>query len=137
MAKVASLEQAARMAGMDVRTLVATLRRAVGQEVETAVTPSGAEESPTEPPSWLDPSKVCETLDADAMLAQDKVPLTLVTARARELEEGDILRVMSSFRPTPLTDTLERAGYRWFTRQAGPQQFETFITSATQGNKQT
>ena len=55
-AKVASLEQAASVGGVTVRDLVATLRRAVGQEPDAPAGGKGdAPADPSSPPDWHAP----------------------------------------------------------------------------------
>jgi hypothetical protein len=47
---------------------------------------------------------------------------------AQRLASGEILLVLSPFRPVPLTDALARAGFCCFVREAAPGRFETFVT---------
>ena len=127
-ARVATLEQAAGVGGVAVRELVAALRRAAGIE---AGAPGDAGRSdaaePLAPPAWLDPGRVTETLDADALLDAGEVPLTVVNARARTLGPGELLRIDSGFRPVPLVEALAKQGYRCFVRTVAPDRFETFV----------
>jgi hypothetical protein len=128
-ARVATLEQAAGVGGVPVRELVATLRRAAGIEADApdGGSPEGAAE-PQAPPEWLDPARVVETVDADALLDAGQVPLTLVNEKARALGPGEILRLDSGFRPVPLVEALGKQGCRSFVREAAPGRFETFVT---------
>jgi len=129
-ARVATLEQAAGVGGVPVRELVAVLRRAAGMEADggPADAGTGASSGPQAPPDWLDPARVGETLDADALLDAGQVPLTLVNERARALAPGQILRIDSGFRPVPLVEALAKQGYRSFVHEAEPGRFETFVT---------
>lgn len=127
-AHVATLEQAAAVGGVPVRELVAALRRAAGIEAADAEAGPSDAGAPQAPPDWLDPARVVATLDADALLDAGEVPLNLVSARARTLGPGDLLRVESGFRPVPLLEALGRQGCRWFARETAPGRFETFVT---------
>lgn len=127
-ARVATLEQAAGVGGVPVRELVAALRRAAGME-DAADSDAGSRDGagPQAPPEWLDPQRVTETLDADALLDAGEVPLTVVNARARTLGPLELLRIDSGFRPVPLVEALAKQGYRCFVRDASPGRFETFV----------
>lgn len=126
-ARVATLEQAAGVGGVSVRELVAALRRAAGLD-EGADLPAGKQaETPPESPAWLDPSRVVETIDADALLDRGEVPLPCVNAKARALAPAELLRVVSGFRPAPLLEALAKQGFHCFVRETTPGRFETFV----------
>ncbi len=133
-AKVATIAQAAKIGGIDIRELVAMLRQHVGQA--TAEKP-GVEsvqgvgpEAPTAPPDWLDPSRVRIEVDADQMLATGTHPLGMVSRELHSLAPGEILALRSSFRPTPLIETFESEGYRTHTVREGPERFVTYLAKA-------
>ena len=128
-ARVATLEQAAGIAGLGVRDLVAVLRRAVGQPVDAGDAPSdraGVADGP--PPDWLVLDRVSRVIDANALLDQGAVPLTAVVEAARALAQHDILDVTVAFRPIPLMDSLARQGYRCHLRAAAPDGFHLYVT---------
>lgn len=127
-ARVATLQQAAGIAGISVRDLVVTLRKAIGQPVDDAAADTGAALAAEagEPPAWLDPSRVTRRIDADAMLAAGQVPLTAAFEAARALQPGEILEITASFRPVPLVENLEKQGYRCFLRAASPDRFHLY-----------
>ena len=126
-AKVATLGQAARIAGLDVRDLVNRLRLAAGQEVAAdalAGAGPGAAASPAaaaldSQPEWLDEARITSSIDADAVLQAGEHPLGLVRQRLAVLPPGHILCIGSSFRPVPLVDALTKEGYACFTREEG------------------
>jgi hypothetical protein len=126
-ARVATLEQAAGVGGVPVRDLVAALRRAAGLDGDATPENDTSTAAPASQPAWLDPSRVVETIDAEALLDAGEVPLPRVNARARELRPTEILRVLSLFRPLPLTDALAAQGFPTFVREASPGRFETFV----------
>jgi hypothetical protein len=127
-ARVATLQKAAQMAGLPVRELVATLREAAGLPV--AHPPDAM---PTEPdlpappaPAWVDEGRVAVRLDADALLAAGEVPLTRLNQALRQAGDG-LVCLVSSFRPTPLVETLERAGHQTWMRQLGQGRYQVYI----------
>ena len=132
-AKVATLQQAARIGGLDVRDLVGRLRHAAGQAaVDTAglggvavgAAPGLFEHAA---PGWFDEARVEPPIDADAILASGEHPLGQVRRRLGALEPGRILAVTSSFRPVPLIDTLLREGYEVFVRESPSGQVTTYF----------
>jgi len=132
-AKVATLQQAARIGGIEVRDLVAQLRRAAGQPAldgpggawGTSREASGLFESAA--PAWFDEGRVEPPIDADRILASGEHPLGLVRRRLATLEPGRILAVTAGFRPVPLIDTLLQEGYEAFVREAADGQVTTYF----------
>lgn len=109
-AKLATLETAAGMAGLNPRELVAALRRALGQSVEEAPEAGALPTGPA--PAWVQEGSIRTTLEADALLAKGQSPLSAALEAARLLQAGELLLVAVAFRPQPLIETLEKQGYR-------------------------
>ena len=129
-AKVATLEKAASMAGIQVSSLVSTLRKAAGQENLSEHTGDALSESASvssELPEWVNPEQVTETLDADECLSKGEHPLNKILKLARTLTAGDLIKITSSFPPVPLTDTLKPHGYKTVTLSGRVDKYETFI----------
>ncbi len=113
-ARVATLEQAAAIAGLSSRDLVTTLRRAADQPNDDAAigeSPAEAGRHDGPLPAWADPARVRRVIDADAILGGGAAPLTTVFEAARALAGGDLLEVTASFRPVPLVESLEKQGH--------------------------
>lgn len=132
-AKVATLEQAARIGGISAKELVLRLRRAVGQEEGDV-----AEAAPSGPANgdWVRFVKVTRHLDADAVLARGENPLGAVRQCLAGLPAGEALRLTSTFRPIPLLDTLSRGGIRTNCEEVAPGEFVTYLgpPAEVQGN---
>jgi hypothetical protein len=117
-ARVATLEQAAGVAGISVRDLVATLRRAAGQPIDQEA-PAGAgggegraascahPTGPAGPPRALHETVV----DADELLATGAVPIKAIFDLATSLEPGQSFDIVASFRPVPLIERLTAHGF--------------------------
>jgi hypothetical protein len=132
-ARVATLQQAAALAGISARDLVIALRRAAGQAVDdVAATVARSERPPSSacggtaplqpvssPRLEPDGGAAVDTIDADALLEAGEVPIKPVMDAARRLNGGECLRVIVSFPPVPLIDRLESHGFRCDTRPAG------------------
>lgn len=140
-AKVATLDRAAKVAGVPPRELVAKLRDAAGQPVEpgavepTASAPSYAPlgcHAPDQPScDWLSESQITETIDADALLAEGVSPVGKVLSVARALPSDATLSVTVSFRPIPLIETLQQQGFRTYCRENNAGTCELFVSNDT------
>lgn len=132
-AKVATLEQAARVGGVSVRELVNALRREAGQEEVPAAGPSTLVAIGNAMPAWTAGAKIAVSIDADAMLETGTHPLGAVRSAAERLREGEAVRLTSSFRPAPLLDALSAAGFAVHSREAAPGRHETLIGARRAG----
>jgi hypothetical protein len=124
-AKVATLEQAARVADMPVNDLVRQLRAALGQEVgeaEPALGRGGEEAAP----EWIGRGGAHE-LDADALLAAGEVPVGKATALLAGLPAGEAILIRSSFQVAPLIDAMRAKGHEVFTRRVGDGAWEAWV----------
>ena len=111
-ARVATLAQAARVGGVEVRTLVGALRQAAGLPGEpTAAEAAAAGEVLDAPPAWHDEAMVAARIDADEILAKGDHPLGAVQAAAASLPKGGELLLLSGFLPAPLVDAMRKKGF--------------------------
>lgn len=146
-ARVATLEQAAGIAGIGARDLVMTLRQAIGQPTEPGATGDAQDSSGGRlqaedsgggrlqaalaegpPPAWFDPARIVNTIDADALLAAGQVPLNAAFAAVRVLKPGDILEISATFRPVPLVENFLKQGHRCYLRAWAPGKFCLYAT---------
>ncbi len=132
-AKVATLEKAAQMSGIPVRRLVAILREAAGLAPEETGGGEAAPETEDPPvpenlPDWVQANRIRITLDADKLLEAGEVPLGPIQQAAKRLATGELLRIASTFRPTPLLEALESHGFRTCVVRATPETFHTYVT---------
>lgn len=128
-ARLATLEQAARIGGISVRDLVRRLREAAGQDAGEVDEPRAAPGAP-EAPAWLERDRILIRLDADAILAAGDHPLGKVRQALASAEPGEIVELSSSFRPEPLIDALARAGLLVYSVELSPGRHATFIRRA-------
>jgi hypothetical protein len=109
-AKVATLEQAAKIGGISLQAMIVKLRNETGQGApELPVLQPGQELSP-EDASWLTACRVMEEIDADEMLERGVHPIGKIREAVGTLGPGEVVVLRSSFRPQPLIETLRRAG---------------------------
>ncbi len=110
-AKVTSLQQAAKVGGVNIVEMVDALRKEAGQS------PLGDNFCPDSediriPFSEKTPDKiVTHRLDVRPIIEAGDHPKDQVLALANELKAGDCMEFISSFPPTPLIDLLQKKGY--------------------------
>lgn len=125
-AKVATLEQAARVADMPVDELVRALRHVLGQdagEIETG----GADNAGTgDAPSWIGGTTQGE-FDADAMLRNGETPVGRISEALAGMASGEVLLVRSTFQVAPLIDAMKAKGHGVYTRKVGEEAWEAWI----------
>lgn len=130
-AQVTTLRRAAQVAGVELPTLIQTLRRAAGQPVEGPGAPAEsaeAVESPDGPlPEWVNQAEIVLTLDADEMLETGAHPLTRVQQVLRNTTPHQAVCIEGSFRPAPLIDLMQQNGCEVHVRQESPDRFRTWI----------
>jgi hypothetical protein len=108
-AKVATLEQAAKLGGVSLQAMIRRLRDVVGQaEPEFPVLQPRLD--PVADSSWLTKCRVVEEVDADAMLERGVHPIGKIREAVGALCPGEVVVLRSSFQPQPLIETLRRAG---------------------------
>jgi hypothetical protein len=128
-AKLATVDQAARIACLPTAELVRFLRELAG---EAAGGPDTAGSAPVADlrPDWADPGCVRAVLDADALLASGKHPLAALRQALPALAPGEALQLLSPFRPEPLLDQLRSEGVACWCEEAGAGRFRTWILKA-------
>lgn len=109
--RLVTVQQAARIAGLEPGYLVRTLNQAVG------ITPPDAEDDPQAdapdagPPPWVATAPVVRELDVREMLAKEQEPFRLITGTAREVRAGEAMALLTGFEPLPLYDALGKQGF--------------------------
>ena len=126
-ARVASLAQAARVGGLEVRALVQALRAAAGEDAPVAMPTPVAGGGTTAAPAWYRDDFVVARVDADEMLARGEHPLGVVTQKAMELRGAAILALDSGFLPAPLIDAFRSRGYEVEAFETAPSRYRTCV----------
>lgn len=117
--RLVTVRQAAGIAGLDPSHLVRELNAAVGLSAPDEPVEAVREE-PRQRPAWLDVAPVVRDLDVREMLAKGQEPFRLITGTAREVGEGEVMRLLTNFEPVPLFDALGKLGFsHWSDRLDG------------------
>jgi len=108
-AKVATLEQAAKIGGVSLHTLIRKLRECTGQDSAEVPGAACGGESDTAP-VWVVNGRVVEEVDAEAMLERGVHPIGKIREAVKGLGAGEVVVLRAPFRPEPLIDTMRRSG---------------------------
>jgi len=136
-AKLATIEKAAGIAGVDTRELVVKLREAAGLVTAEPDGVGGAPakdkvESESKPrpghaPYWATQCEIIATIDVEAMLEEGEHPLARVRRLLKEAEPGSAVRLESGFQPLPLMEEMERAGFAVYSESPSSGRWTTYI----------
>lgn len=131
-ARLATLEQTARIGGLDASEWVNHLRRLVGQTEWSAGPETGAPfdipaASPADP-DWVqgDPQFV---VDGNQLLARGEVPLEQINQLLRKLEDNRFILLITGFEPQPMIEALQKQNRKVYSRPDGQYagRYLTFI----------
>ena len=114
--QLATLEQVAKIGGMDPERLVNTLRRAAGQaELQPAAAPPVSLPQAREAgdPQWT-AGEAQFVVDSVRLLNQGEVPLLRVNELLPQLETGRFLLLVSEFEPLPILEAMTKQGRQVF-----------------------
>jgi hypothetical protein len=130
-ARVTSLRQAAKIAGLPLAEMINTLRRAAGQSEADVVEDGSVADAPK--PDWVDSLEVWKTYDARSLLESGGNPMGEVIAEAKALPAGQQLLLQTSFLPAPLIDILTKKGLTVWSAPEVDGLVVTHITQAAGG----
>jgi hypothetical protein len=108
-AKVATLEQAAKIGGISLQAMILRLRNVTGQSAPDLPILQPRQDAGGDA-SWLTAGRVVEEIDADVMLERGVHPIGKIREAVGVLGPGEVVVLRSSFRPQPLIETLRRSG---------------------------
>ncbi|HET8657061.1 MAG TPA: DUF2249 domain-containing protein [Longimicrobiaceae bacterium] len=147
MGRLATVEQAARVAGVDADLLVARLNAAVGEEPEE----DGARQSENVQPeeesvmSTVDPGLPPELaripsdqvveLDVREALRRGEEPFSQIMAARRQVSPGGALRLRAIFEPAPLYAVLKKQGLDHWTEKHAEDDWEVWFFPAGAGSR--
>jgi len=113
-AKITSVQQAAKIANISPSLMLLALQKAAGLEVSQSM-PISEDFEAEPPPSWFSSDKITSRFDASAIIDSGGSPLADILDIAKKLEASNILEIKTSFRPEPIIDILKSKGFMaWY-----------------------
>ncbi len=129
-AKLATVDQAARMAGIPTAELVRYLRALIGEGTEAPEDRPALPATEAPRPDWAKPGTIAITLDAETILSAGEHPLARIRQALDRLAPGQTLLLQSEFRPEPLLDQLRKEGNPCWCGLEAPGHFQTWLLKA-------
>jgi uncharacterized protein (DUF2249 family) len=132
MSRLVTVEQAAKMAGVDADELVARLNSA-GSDDRAEVEGEGPSAAPhlslqpAPPELRAVPHSAIVELDVREDLRNGKEPFSRIMAARREVPPGGALRIRAIFEPVPLYAVMEKQGLAHHTEQHGPEDWSVWF----------
>ncbi len=126
LAKVASVRQAAIVGGMEPLELLNRLREAVGQPRVDAQGVAASSQEQDEAPAWID-GEIKVTLNANELLDAQKNPLAEANKELKSLDKGEMIAIISDFKPEPLIEEFKKRGVEVYCKEKAPNSFITYI----------
>lgn len=130
MARLVTVEQAARIAGIETDALLAKLNHAIGEALPAneARSTSTHTQTPQAPPGLLEtPASRLFDLDVREDLRQGREPFMAILKAARELPQGHVLRLRAIFEPVPLYAVLAKQGFAHFTERLADDDYRVWF----------
>ena len=129
MSRLVTVEQAARMAGVDADALVARLNGGSGARPTDDSVASAAAGPHRESPDAVALPEALRRLPTNAILDLDvrddlrhgREPFSRIMAAKREVPYGGALRLRAIFEPVPLYAVMGKQGFHHHTEQIGPE----------------
>lgn len=118
-AKIATLQQVAKIGEVPIGTLVNTLRKELGIEEQWSGGTTGKSGSGTDTvPEWFAQTKIAALLDAAPIIEAGEHPLNRVMSDLQKLQPGQIYELITPFVPAPLLDAVGKKGFEvWSQKQ--------------------
>lgn len=125
-ARVATIQQAAKIGNVPLGMMIKTLREAVGQD-SSGLDDTADAASSVEPPEWFDKTKIVDTVDARPLIEAGQQPVTVVMSHLKRLDRGQIFTLITPFVPAPLIDLARQKGYKAWYHQDSPEVVLTYF----------
>jgi hypothetical protein len=124
-ARVTSLQNAAKIANIPVTTMINTLMEKVGQQKMEGIDENGFDQKLT--PSWFSKDKIIKKLDARPLIESGVHPLGEVMKEIQDLKRGDIYELITPFLPAPMIERIMSMGFDKWTKKKSSELFFTYF----------
>ncbi len=124
----ASIAMAAKMGGCQVEDFYKCLRP-LGFDFDDTIPkpePSGSKDEMPDFLKRLHPNNILE-LDVRPLIEKGEDPLQLIIQRIKQLQKGEVLRLVNSFEPLPLIYLLGKQGFEAYTETISDEKIYTWF----------
>lgn len=114
-AKVTTLQQAAKVAGISPILLLETLRQAVGLPIDNSNESIDIENEQKDKPEWFSETNITIRFDARPIIVSGENPMQEIIRLSKELQNNQIMELTAPFKPVPIMDLLKSKGFEvWY-----------------------
>jgi len=124
-AKVATLKHISSVGSVPLNELIDKLREAVGQSKSKEIYED--QDYCGEQPDWFSLEKVTFSVDEGKVGDQDKMTLVVIMEGARNVQDGEIIELVTSFLPAPGIDVMKSKGYSAWTVKESSNLFKSYF----------
>lgn len=114
-AKVTTLQQAAKVAGISPILLLETLRQAAGLPIDNSNESIDIENEQKDKPEWFGEMNITIRFDARPIIESGENPMQEIIRLSKELQNNQIMELTAPFKPVPIMDLLKSKGFEvWY-----------------------
>jgi hypothetical protein len=124
-AKVANLKHVASVGNLPLDELINTIREEIGQPARPASYED--EDYFTSKPDWFSAEKVSVSLVEGEAGDIDKMTVVAVLSKAKNLKNGEIIELITTFLPAPGIDRMKAKGYSVWTTKSDDSTIRTYF----------
>jgi len=108
-AKIATLKHISAVGNVPLNDLINELRKAVGQ----SETSDSYEEEKyfSDQPDWFSKDKIMVSINEEKLEVKDKMTVVVLLQEAKQIKNGEIIELKTTFLPAPGIDTMKSKGY--------------------------
>lgn len=114
-AKVTTLQQAAKVAGISPILLLETLRQAARLPIDNSNESIDIDNEQKDKPEWFGEMNITIRFDARPIIESGENPMQEIIRLSKELQNNQIMELTAPFKPVPIMDLLKSKGFEvWY-----------------------
>lgn len=114
-AKVTTLQQAAKVAGISPILLLETLRQAAGLPIDNSNESIDIDNEQKDKPEWFGEMNITIRFDTRPIIESGENPMQEIIRLSKELQNNQIMELTAPFKPVPIMDLLKSKGFEvWY-----------------------
>ena len=125
-ARVTTLQQAAKVGGLNAGYLIQELRRAAGISDTEAVTDK-EEGDFGDCPECFEGLPISVIFDARPLIDSGDTPMPKILKSMDDLKSGEVFELLTPFYSAPIIDTLRKKGYSSWSKKVAPDIVNTYF----------
>jgi len=124
-AKIATLKHISSVGNIPLNDLINELRKAVGQ----SETSDSYEEEKyfSGQPDWFSKDKITVSINEEKLEVKDKMTVVVLLQEAKQIKNGEIIELITTFLPAPGIDTMKSKGYSVWTVKEDENLIKTYF----------